>query len=293
MPSTRRGAGSTRSGTNAGSRRKAASLTRILGALELQVTGSPTEYRFGKRGEFTALVADSAELRRRAAAVGRPRKPGIHDLLPSATVFLVEKAGRDVATASVAMDGPLGLPADAAARRQLDALRAAGRRPAEIHAVGVAGSLGFAAKDVLLHLFRLAHLCARKMENATDILVAAPPRHAGYTKRFAMQLMTLLVPGADVAAGSAVLRLNLDDAEMEYYTRYAGLPGDRDLHNFMHDDELYALAWLKKHRLPLAEEDLLELLAERREQYAALPAAQRHAFEDLYLAYDLRRMFEG
>jgi hypothetical protein len=291
MPSSRRRGGSTRSAP--GSRRQAASLTRILGALELQVAGSPSEYRFGRRGELTALLADTAELRKRAEALGGGGKRAIHDLLPSGTVFLVEKAGKDVATASVAFDGPLGLPADAAARTQLDKLRAKGRKLAEVYAVATAKSLGFAAKDVLLHLFRLAHLCAAKLEGATDILVATPPRHAGYSRRFAMQLMLLTVPGADVTASSAVLRLNLQEAEMEYYTRYAGLTGQRDLHSFMHDDEAYALAWIKKRRLPLGEDDLIQLLAERREQFAALSPERRHAFEDLYLAYDLRQMFEG
>ena len=290
MPSSRI---SRRSATGTGSRRTGASLTRILGALELQVAGSPTEYRFGRKGELTISVADTLETRKRAAALlGTRSRHTLCDLLPSSTVFLVERRGRDVATAAVAMDGPLGLPADATAAAQLDGLRKKDRKLCEIHAVGLSKSLGFAGKDVLLHLFRLAHLCARKIENATDLLVATPTRHAGYSKRFAMQLMLLTAPGAGITASSAVLRLDLKEAELEYYCRYAGLPGDRDLHNFMHDDELYALAWLKKHRLPLAEDDLVELLAEHREEFAGLPVARRHAFEDLYLAYDLNQALE-
>lgn len=289
MPSTRT-RGSRRG--NPVSRRKPAGLTSILKALELEATGSPAEYRFGRKGELTIRMADTAETRERAAALlGKQKPAGLHDLMPSTTVFLVERDGKDVATASVAFDGALGLPADSTAKAQLDELRRAKRRPAEIYAVGTSKQLGFAAKDVLLHLFRLAHLCARNLEESTDILVATPSRHAVYSKRFAMQMMLLTVPGAGITASSAVLRLSLENAEIEYYTRYSGLPGARDLHGFMREDEAYALAWLRKHRLPLAEDDLLKLLSERRREFMSLPPEQRHAMEDLYLAYDLRDAF--
>jgi hypothetical protein len=268
-------------------------LTAILGALEFQIAGPPDEYRFGRKDEMTIVVADTAELRDRAAAlVGRRPGRGLHDLLPASTVFLAQRGDQDVATATVVFDGPLGLPLDATAKKQLNALRADGRQLCEIYAVAASKSLGFAARDALLHLFRLAHLTAREMEDASDLLVGASPRHSAYSKRFAMRLMLLNVPGVGVASSSAVFRLNLEEAESEFFSRGVRQSGERDLHSFMHHERACALAWLKKRRRILPETDLIELLSRRRAEYAELPAQERYAFEDLYLAYDLRRMLE-
>lgn len=279
----------------AGSRRRPGRLTSILGALELQIAGPPDEYRFGRKGELSIVVADTAESRGRAAALlGKHRPRGLHDLLPASTVFLARRGEEDVATAMVAFDGPLGLPLDATARRQVNSLRAEGRRPCELCAVAAAKPLGVAAHhDVMLHLFRLAYLAARELEDATDLLVSADPRHSVYSRRFAMRLMLLNLPGAAGPRGSAVFRLNLEEAESEFLSRGVRQSGDRDLHSFLQKDRPCALAWLRKRRRILPEEDLLRLLAARRDEYAALPAAKRHAFEDLYLAYDLGRAIGG
>ena len=118
----------------------------------------------------------------------RPNRSGmwlsLFDALPETTTLLAERTadGEAVGALTVVFDSPLGLPADELYGAELGALRAQGRRLAEIVSLGVAeGTL--AGSDLLVRMFNLAYLLARRVREATDFVITVNPRHAGFYRR--------------------------------------------------------------------------------------------------------------
>lgn len=164
------------------------------------------EYRIG---EYRIVVANIRELRERAwrlvydaylskgymqqDASGMRVLP--QDALAETTTFLMERratgpacadTGAAVATLTVIPDSPLGLPMDDLYRRELDELRSAGRKPWELGKfVSVGGKNGENGHrtQILLHLFKLGYLTARRLGGATDFVVTVNPRHEAYYRK--------------------------------------------------------------------------------------------------------------
>ncbi len=258
-------------------------ITAVLAALERDILAEREFCLFGNCNQFRMEVATSLESRRDAAGlVASSSSQPPHDLLPSSVVLLARVGSRPVGTIALFVDGPMGLPLDSSCRGLLDPLRCGGRRLAQIGVIGLARDLAPASlRCVVRHLIKVAWTCARHAEEATDIVAGIEPRQAGFSARFSMLPMT------ETWAGILPVRVDITESELAFLGRYAGLPGDRDLDLFLRSEESWLIDWLKERRRPLAELALLELLADRREAFAALGVEQRHAFEDSYLAYDL------
>jgi hypothetical protein len=208
-----------------------ASLTQHMRALETLATGGlavPERFAFAG-GQYTIRVANDLESRKKAYQLvyelylekeyAKPNAASmwlsIFDALPETTTFLVERRdGVAVGALTVVFDSPMGLPADNVYRPELDALRAAGRRIAEVVSLGVAEEAQIGSQ-ILVKLFNFAYFVARGIRGATDFVVTVNPRHVRFYER--MMLFALAGPerGYDKVGGApaVLLRLDFDIAE--------------------------------------------------------------------------------
>jgi hypothetical protein len=214
----------------------------------------------------------------------------LQDALPEATTFLaVERpGGKALATLTVYPDGPLGLPMDVLYRRELDELRAAGRKPCEIAKL-VADLDGQDGRRTLLDLFRLAYLTARRLEACTDLVVTVNPRHERYYRRLLMFEQIGEVKAYDAVGGAPAvpLRLDLEAAERCYRERSAAGGGQAGIYSFfVSGGEEATLDWLRRERLPMSADDFRYFFM-RRTRLPHLPTADERALlEFCYRASD-------
>lgn len=128
-----------------------------------------------------------------------------------ATVFVARIDGAVGATLSLLRDSTRGLPADALYSRELQALREAGRRLAEVSALAVAPRWRGAALGLVRPLVQLLGVYARDVAGADELCIAVHPRHAPfYEGRFGFTRFGGEKPYAAVKGAPAVgLRLDL------------------------------------------------------------------------------------
>jgi hypothetical protein len=114
-----------------------------------------------------------------------------------------------VGALTVVFGSPMGLPADNLYKPELDALRVAGRQPAEIISLGVAEEAG-AGSQILVKLFNFVYLLSKRIRGATDFMITVNPRHVRFYEK------TLLFSAAgpereyDKVGGAPALLLRLD-----------------------------------------------------------------------------------
>lgn len=154
-------------------------------------------YRFGAELEYEIRIA--RDIRDRKAAWGFVRRAyvregyaqesgpdlwyGIHDALPATTTFAVKRAGVIVATLTLVFDSAIGLPADGLYGAELDERRARNRRLCEIVSLASEERRSVSGMKVIRHLFRLAYLVARDLEEYTDFMITVNPSHAAYYQK--------------------------------------------------------------------------------------------------------------
>ncbi len=282
--------------------RRANRLTEVLRRIEHDL-GVPPRYCFGESGEYEVRVAASEDDRRRAWGLAyrvyrrKEYAPldtsglwyGLHDVLPETTTFLAEREGRAVAALTVVFDSPLGLPAEDLYRREMDRLRAAGRRPCELVSLVSAVPVLRRGAEVTRHLFKLAYLTARRLEAADDFVITVNPRHVRFYERVLLfeRLGGERDYGKVGGAPAVLLRLDLVTAERRYRLRY-GEGGDSFYSFFVNPvSERRILRMLRRARNVLGESALRRLFVEdRRLLERASPAARAHIL-DCYPFYDL------
>lgn len=223
--------------------------------------------RFGSGLEYSVRVADTLELRRRAWRLTYEcyRKKGYagerdgglwfgpHDAREETLTLLCERKGRAVATLTLVFDSSWRLPADDLYAPELEALRARGRRVCELVSL-VSVEEGLRGAEVVMYLFKLAYLAARKLENATDFVITVNPRHAPY---YANALLFAQV-GGEVpcpkvgGAPAVLLGLDLVNAEDAYRARYDALPGRRNRFRFFLHEAETLTAWIGERRRSLS-----------------------------------------
>jgi hypothetical protein len=122
------------------------------------------------------LVHDAYVARglRDAAAQRRAARAG------SAVVFVASIDGAVGATLSLLRDSTRGLPVDALYRSELAALRAGGRRLAEVGALAVDRPWRGAALALVRPLVQLVGIYARDVGGVDDLCIAVHPRHAPF-----------------------------------------------------------------------------------------------------------------
>ena len=120
---------------------------------------------------YVARGLRDAVVQRRAA---RPR---------SAVVFVARIDGAVGATLSLLEDSSRGLPVDALYRSELAALRADGRRLAEVGALAVDRPWRGATLTLMRPLVQLVGIYARDVGGMDDLCIAVHPRHAPFYVR--------------------------------------------------------------------------------------------------------------
>ena len=128
-----------------------------------------------------------------------------------AVVFVARVDGAVGATLSLLRDSTRGLPADALYSAELSALRADGRRLAEVSALAVDPQWRGSALALVRPLVQLVGVYARDVEGVDELCIAVHPRHAPfYEGRFGFTRFGAEKPYAAVNNAPAVgLRLDL------------------------------------------------------------------------------------
>jgi hypothetical protein len=152
-------------------------------------------------------------------AWGTPHPSGMlfssYELLPDTVTLLVTHADKVMATITVVVDSPLGLPDDATYKDELDRRRAKGRKLAQIISLGVDADVR-GSSELLVRLFNCAYFVARGIKGATDFVITVLPHHTMFYKR-KMLFTTVGDDRLQKKTGVVVRLLNLDfdDAERE------------------------------------------------------------------------------
>lgn len=128
-----------------------------------------------------------------------------------AVVFVAHVDGAVGATLSLLRDSTRGLPADALYSAELSALRADGRRLAEVSALAVDPQWRGSALALVRPLVQLVGVYARDVEGVDELCIAVHPRHAPfYEGRFGFTRFGAEKPYGAVNGAPAVgLRLDL------------------------------------------------------------------------------------
>ncbi len=218
----------------------------------------------------------------------------LFDALPETTTLVVKEHGEVVAALTVVFDSAFGLPADRLYRREIDAMRRGGRRPAEIISFGICAHAG-RGSEILVRLFDMVYVLARHVRGATDLLNTVNPRHAGFYRRTLLFRKAGEVRDYDKVGGApaVLLRLDLDLADESH--RQAHRPGaarqekSRTLYRMFHspDETESVTQTLRRSLRPMSERELRYFFMHKTRLLAEAPAAQRHHVEDCYPFYHL------
>src|SRR6185295_16483461 len=98
-------------------------------------------------------------------------------------VFVARIDGAVSATLSLLRDSTRGLPVDALYRGELSALRAGGRRLAEVSALAVGRPWRGATLTLMRPLVQLVGIYARDIGGVDELCIAVHPRHAPFYER--------------------------------------------------------------------------------------------------------------
>jgi hypothetical protein len=188
----------------------------------------------------------------------------------------------------------MGLPADELYRPELDALRASGRRPAEIISLGVAEEAG-AGSQILVKLFNFVYLLSKKVRGATDFVITVNPRHVRFYEK------TLLFEAAgpereyDKVGGAPALLLRLDLDVPEERVRLEHGPAEtrpaqsRTLYPMFHApaEEPELVAGLAAQLRPMTKHELGYFFVAETDLLARASPEQRALLQDRHLPHEL------
>ncbi len=283
--------------------RRRTRITQVLRALEREAA-APSGYSFGALNRFSVKVASSPRDRARAWALAyraylekeyaaRDASRlwyGLHDALPNTLTLLVEEGSVAVAALTLVLDSPLALPADELYGRELDRLRARGRKLCELVSLVSADTGLRSGVEITKHLFRLAYLAARRLEKATDFVITVNPRHVRYYRR--VLLMEELGQPRDYnkvgGAPAVLLRLDLETAEERFREKH-GERQDSFFRFFVSPDtEPVLLAMLRRGRRPMGESALCLYFSELKPLMQEASSDQRRYLEKCYPFLALR-----
>jgi hypothetical protein len=150
----------------------------------------------------------------------------LHDALPRTGTFLVEVGGEATGTVTVFPDSALGLPADDSYKAELDRLRAAGRRLAE---VGRLSSRREHAqhRDIVTSLIELPSLYSRCLLEATDMVITVNPAHAHFYERMMLFERIGEPKTMESVSGAPAVLLRMDLALQRALIRYEHGEGEK------------------------------------------------------------------
>jgi len=260
--------------------RRPSAVSQALRAIQDDVkTGWPIGPGAGEPPRFRIIVASDRATRERAYALahrvyhrmgyvtgeGNSLCVSLHDTSShTLTLLAQDSAGNDCATISLVFDAKesvIGLPCDEIYRNEVDALRRAGCKLAEVTRLAIDDQCS-GAKELLLHLFNQCYIFARIVRQQTDLLIEVNPRHVAYYQR----LLRFRQAGPERScarvqgAPALLLRLNFD--EIEATVKHSGCTEGRDatgqrLHPYPYSqpEEMAIARFLAREHRPMSAED--------------------------------------
>jgi hypothetical protein len=135
--------------------------------------------------------------------------------MPSTAVFVARAAGVVAGTVSLVADGALRLPCDELYRAELAALRATGRRLAEVSALAVSAAWRGGGLAVIRALTRVVGVYARDVARLDDLCIAVHPRHAAFYEGLLRFRRFGGLRSYDAVNGAPALGLRLDLHELD------------------------------------------------------------------------------
>lgn len=110
----------------------------------------------------------------------------IYDALPETTTFVVENDGDEILGAlTLVFDSPIGLPADALYKEEINKLRNSGRKVCEIISLGISDNARGSVK-LIASLFYCAYLLSWRIRNSTDFVITT---HSRYEKFYCRNIL--------------------------------------------------------------------------------------------------------
>ena len=108
---------------------------------------------------------------------------GVHNLLPDTTTFVALLADTVIATVTLVVDSPLGLPMDVIYHDEVNALRKQGRRLGEVTMLADRRRQFLRTLPMVLALFRTLMDYAVEVAHLDDLCITLNPRHAHFYRR--------------------------------------------------------------------------------------------------------------
>ena len=109
---------------------------------------------------------------------------GFHELLTDTRTFVAEIDGKVIATLSVIIDNPAGIPSDHLFSNELNSFRGPSRKIAEISRFAVNSEYKKYSISIFQYLFQLLYHTYVISSNVTDCVILVEPRHCKVYKKF-------------------------------------------------------------------------------------------------------------
>lgn len=155
-------------------------------------------------------------------------------LLPLTTTFVGQVGEQVAVTLNLVPDDAFGLPMDEVYGREMDRLRAQGRRLAEVGALACLPAFRSGHPAIPMLGNKTVHTYARHHLGMDDLVIAVNPKHLWF---YGTLLLFEQIGDATTYpyvndAPVVGMHLDLHTAEARYRDAYAGVPRERDLHHF-------------------------------------------------------------
>jgi hypothetical protein len=147
------------------------------------------------------------------SADGRHASPFL--ALPSTAVFVARAEGAVVATVSLIGDSARRLPCDLLWAAELSALRAQGRRLAEVSALAVSEAWRGGGLTMLRALVRAVGVYGREIARLDTLCIAVHPRHVGFYEALLRFQRFGALTACDAVNGAPAIGLQLDLSELD------------------------------------------------------------------------------
>jgi len=201
---------------------------------------------------------------------------GIHYALPSTRTYVAVLQDQVIATLSLFVDSPLGLPLDALYADITGGLRVAGRGLGEVGMLADRRRALSRGVDVLLHLMKHVFWDARN-DRLDDLLITVNPRHVKFYERLLcfQQLGPVREYRAVRNAAAVLLRIEISKVQP------ADAPSDEIREIFFSPLEDNG------PRYQMRREDLAYFFVEKTDLFRRLAEAQARAIEEQFPALRL------
>ncbi len=204
------------------------------------------------------------------------------NVLPQTSTFVAKLRDSVVTTASIVFDSPLGLPMDLIYHDELDDLRRAGARLAEVTMLADRRRAGMRTIPSLLQLFKLVLHYTLRQEHVTDVVITINPSHdAFYTRYLPFDNLAGLRYYPSVKNAPALAKRS-HLAELTDRTKWARL------YDFFMQMESPDLVLATKKRW--TEQELRDLFVIRRNILPRLPEPQLDYVRSCYPQYDFDKI---